>query len=117
MDTIGQGNTRCQKDLPRHAGEGVQNIVYVVSDGEETCGGDPVKEAKELHNSDMKAIINVIGFDVSNAEQRALKEVAREGGGSYKSASSAKELEDQLQKERRQLMNELNEWTSLTIAD
>ena len=54
-------------DLSSQTSEGVENIVYVVSDGEETCGGDPVKEAKELHTSDMKAIVNIIGFDVSNS--------------------------------------------------
>ncbi len=114
---LAKGIRDARKDLQEHAGEGVQNIVYVVSDGEETCGGDPVKEAKELHNSDMKAIINVIGFDVSNREQRALKEVAREGGGSYKSANSAKELEDQLHKERLRLHEELNLWSQLTLED
>lgn len=106
-----------KSDLTHSSGEGVQNLVYIVSDGEETCGGDPVKEARALHTSEMKAIVNIIGFDVSNAEQRALKEVARAGGGTYKSARSASDLEEQLRKERRQLMNELNEWTSLTIAD
>ena len=49
-------DARKRTSLHRHASDGVENIVYVVSDGEETCGGDPVKEAKELHTSDMKAI-------------------------------------------------------------
>ena len=106
-----------KSDLAQMSGEGVQNIVYIVSDGEETCGGDPVKEARALHTSEMKAIINIIGFDVSNAEQRALKEVAKAGGGSYKSARSAKDLEEQLYKEREQLQEELLEWSNLTLDD
>lgn len=61
--------------------------------------------------------MNIIGFDVSNAEQRVLKEVARAGGGTYKSARSASDLEEQLRKERRQLQEELQEWSSLTIQD
>lgn len=106
-----------KSDLAQSSGEGVQNIVYIVSDGEETCGGDPVKEARALHTSEMKAIVNIIGFDVSNAEQRALKEVAKAGGGTYKSARSAKDLEEQLYKEREQLQEELLEWNSLSLDD
>ncbi|MFD1436762.1 VWA domain-containing protein, partial [Kroppenstedtia eburnea] len=40
-----------REDLKEWAGEKTRNIVYVVSDGVETCGGDPVKEAKKLGES------------------------------------------------------------------
>ena len=32
-----------------------EQVVYVVSDGEETCGGDPVAEARALHDGDIRA--------------------------------------------------------------
>ncbi|MDY0393341.1 VWA domain-containing protein [Virgibacillus halophilus] len=35
-------------DLKNETGNNVENIVYVVSDGVETCGGDPVQEAKKI---------------------------------------------------------------------
>ncbi|PRX38476.1 Mg-chelatase subunit ChlD [Planifilum fimeticola] len=74
---------QAKSDLSGKTGENVENIVYVVSDGIETCGGDPVKAAKELHESEIQAIVNIIGFDVDNAGQRALKKVAEAGGGKY----------------------------------
>lgn len=74
-------------------GEGNRNIVYVVSDGIETCGGDPVAAARTLHNSDVKAIVNIIGFDVGNEDQQRLREVATAGGGEFIAANSGAELE------------------------
>ncbi|PMB17844.1 hypothetical protein CEN45_21660, partial [Fischerella thermalis CCMEE 5198] len=61
-----------RKDLDAKA-EKARNLVYVVSDGEETCGGDPVKEAKALNESDIQAMVNIIGFDVDDKGQRELK--------------------------------------------
>ena len=44
-----------------------------------------------------------------------MKEVARAGGGTYQSANSAKELEEQLRKERGQLQEELRDWSRLHV--
>lgn len=85
-----------QKDLEPHVGKDTENIVYVVSDGVETCGGDPVKAAQSLHNSDIEAVVNIIGFDVDDAGQQALKKVAKAGGGEYKTANTREELEQSL---------------------
>ena len=80
-----------QQDLKPYAGDG-ENIIYVVSDGIETSGGDPVKAAKSLHNSDIQAVVNIIGFDVDDAGQQALKKVAEAGGGEYKTVHTREEL-------------------------
>ena len=40
------------------------NIVYIVSDGVETCDGDPVAAAKLLQADNIQAQVNIIGFDV-----------------------------------------------------
>lgn len=77
------------------SGEGEQ-VVFVVSDGRETCGGDPVAAAQELRNSDVKAIVNIIGFDVPNSDRKALKAVADAGGGVFSQANDAAELREQL---------------------
>jgi len=34
-----------------------EQVVYVVSDGEETCGGDPVEQARALHDGDIRAVV------------------------------------------------------------
>ncbi|WP_181737592.1 vWA domain-containing protein [Thermoactinomyces mirandus] len=83
---------KAQKDLSKYNASQNENIVYIVSDGIETCGGDPVGAAKQLHESNIKAIVNIIGFDVDNAGQQALKQVAVAGGGEFETANSAEEL-------------------------
>lgn len=72
-----------QADFTGKNAEQHTNIIYMVSDGVETCGGDPVAAAKALHESDVKAIINVIGFDVDDEGREQLKQVAATGGGEY----------------------------------
>jgi hypothetical protein len=68
------------------AGKG--RTLYVVSDGIESCGGDPVKAARAA-KADANVVVNVIGFDVRVApEVAALREVALAGGGTYQGASS-----------------------------
>ncbi len=89
---LGAAIETAQKDLQQQTEDNVQNIIYVVSDGVETCGGDPVKAAKELHQSDIEAVINIIGFDVDDEGQKALKKVADAGGGSYKSVDTEEDL-------------------------
>src|SRR5690606_18527517 len=42
---------QAKEDLAPYKGENNTNIVYVVSDGIETCDGDPIQAAEELKNS------------------------------------------------------------------
>ena len=71
-------------------------IVYLLSDGKETCGGDPVASAKALHESGVQAIVNVIGFDVGKETREQLKAISEAGGGKYFPAKDAKALRSQL---------------------
>lgn len=84
-------------------GDDNRNVIYVVSDGLETCGGDPVTAARQLKASNAKVIVNVIGFDVDNESQRQLQAVADAGGGAFISVRTAKELDDTLERQRRSL--------------
>ncbi len=68
-----------KEDLSKQTGENVENIIYVVSDGVETCDGDPVKVAKDLNESDIEAIVNIIGFDVDDEGQQQLKKSCGSG--------------------------------------
>ncbi|KAB8125667.1 VWA domain-containing protein [Gracilibacillus oryzae] len=81
-----------KNDLQAESAENVENIVYIISDGEETCGGDPVAAAKELHESGIATAVNIIGFNVGNDAQVQLKEVAEAGGGTFTNANSVEEL-------------------------
>ncbi len=95
-----------------------QNIVYLVSDGIETCGGDPIAAARALHNSNARVIVNVIGFDVDNQAQRQLRAVADAGGGEYLPARNADELNDAFSQTRlrRYVLANANAQTRVRIA-
>jgi len=108
---------QAKNDLSGKTGENVENIIYVVSDGIETCGGDPVKAAKELHESEIQAIVNIIGFDVDNEGQRALKKVAEAGGGKYTTVSTGEDLRKHLEGEYRRLRVEWMDWENKSFWD
>ncbi|SEM82067.1 vWA domain-containing protein [Lihuaxuella thermophila] len=106
-----------QKDLQSSRGDkDTQNIVYIVSDGIETCGGNPVEEAKKLHTSGIKAVVNIIGFDVDNAGQQALRQVAKAGGGSYTTVNSETDLKNYLEQEYIRLAVEWWDWGNQNVV-
>ena len=65
------------------------NAVYVVSDGRETCGGDPIAAARSLHASGKRAIVDVIGFDLDAQDRVELEAVAEAGGGVFREVETA----------------------------
>ncbi|WP_277678919.1 VWA domain-containing protein [Gracilibacillus dipsosauri] len=104
-----------KEDLSKQTGENVENIIYVVSDGVETCDGDPIKVAKDLNESDIEAIVNIIGFDVDDEGQQQLKKVAEAGKGKYSTVRNEQELKDYFEKEKSSLINEWFEWESENV--
>jgi Ca-activated chloride channel homolog len=94
---LGSSLKSAYEDLKRKAGDDTENIVYVVSDGVETCDGNPVEEAGKLANSDLNAKVNIIGFDVDDKGQEQLKAAAEAGNGKYFTVNSKVELENSLQ--------------------
>lgn len=70
-----------------------EQVVWVVSDGVETCGGDPVAAARALNEGGAKVVVNIIGFDVPARERGALEAVAKAGGGVFKEARTGRDLE------------------------
>lgn len=62
-------------------GETNTNLIYFVSDGIETCGGDPVRAAKEIAESNIQPVVHIIGFDVPSDEQQQLKDMAGAANG------------------------------------
>ncbi len=71
-------------------------VVYLVSDGKETCGGDPVAAARSLKDSGMHVSINVIGFDVDDETRAELEAISEAGGGKYYPAKDSGALRKQL---------------------
>jgi outer membrane protein OmpA-like peptidoglycan-associated protein len=66
----------------RFSGEVLENIenkmVILLSDGKETCGGNPVAEAQKLHEKyDIKINFQVIGYAVDDNTRRELENISR----------------------------------------
>ena len=67
--------------------------VVLVTDGIESCGGDPVQAARELREQGIT--VHVIGFGLGNAadeDASSLQAIAFASGGRYVTAGSAEEL-------------------------
>ena len=69
-----------------------ETTIVLISDGEETCEGDPCAMVKALKASGIKFVMHVIGFDVNDKEKAQLSCLAEAGGGSYFTAKNAGEL-------------------------
>ncbi len=81
------------QSLPLFASlKGQNNYVVLVSDGKETCGGDPCQAAKKLAAAGVGVKIHVVGFDVSAAEKGQLECIAKEGKGRYFNAGNTEEF-------------------------
>jgi len=69
-----------------------ETTIILVSDGKETCAGDPCALVKELKESGIRFVMHVIGFDVTEEERKQLECIAEAGGGTYYSAKNAGEF-------------------------
>ena len=100
------------EDLQVKASAKTQNMIFVVSDGVETCDGNPVEEAKKLATSDLNVEVNVLGFNVDSEGQKQLKKVAEEGNGKYANVKSRVDFQNTFQSmlaEANAVVRELNQ--------
>jgi von Willebrand factor type A domain len=72
--------------------DGQNNIIVLLSDGEEDCNGDPCAAAQRVHDAGIHLQVNVIGLNVLPKERTQLQCVANAGGGKYYDAKNANEL-------------------------
>ncbi len=75
-----------------------ERTLVLVSDGIESCGGDPVMAAHELRQQGI--VVHLIGFGMGNAadeDAASLRAVANASGGRYVTAGSAEELKAALE--------------------
>jgi Ca-activated chloride channel family protein len=114
---LAAGLERAEALLAASATPGEQ-VIYVVSDGEETCGGDPVAVARRINGGRTRAIVNVIGFNLPSGEAAKLGAVAQAGGGGFVNLSSEAELERFTAQVREQIRRTDNAAaTSLATTD
>lgn len=67
-------------------------VVYLVSDGQDTCGGDPAATVQALKDQGIEAVINVVGFAVDDTSRAQLQAIANISGGKYFDAQTASQL-------------------------
>jgi Ca-activated chloride channel homolog len=85
------------------------NFIYLVSDGIETCGGNPVKVAKSFAESNVSPIINVIGFNVDGEAQQQLQQVADSANGIYTTVSNKEQLETEFSR-AQEILTKWEDW-------
>ena len=73
-----------------------ETTIVLISDGIETCGGDPCATVRGAKAAGLNIIMHVIGFDVGKVDISQLECSAQAGGGLYFSANNAEELADAL---------------------
>jgi hypothetical protein len=87
---IGASLLAVADDLKNAQGE---RTVILVTDGEETCGGNPEAEIKALRAAGIDVHINIVGFAVADdAIKDTFRKWAKLGGGTYFDARDDKEL-------------------------
>ena len=82
----------------REAARNLENLkgkscILLMSDGEDTCGGNPVKTTcwiKEKYG--IGVIVDVVGLNVTKRAQGQLSAIATAGGGRYYAVSSSDEI-------------------------
>ena len=115
--TINAGGKTPLAAAIRKTGEIMQDIdkrinIVILSDGEESCGGNPVLEAQKLKNLFGDRLnIFVIGYSVNSKIEYQLKQLVA-GSGVYFAAEDGNKLNTILDKITDELNIKNNNWTS-----
>ena len=75
--------------------------LLLLTDGEETCGGDPLIEIEALANAGIKTRLDVVSFALSdNINRKPFKAWAKAGGGQYVDAQTDTDLREAIKNTR-----------------
>lgn len=83
--------------------------LVLVSDGRETCEGDPCDLVRTLREQGIQLTVHVVGLDVGIEESDQLQCIADAGGGVYAAAGTAGELTAALSDIRETVVEEVEE--------
>ncbi len=93
---IGASLEQVANDL---AGVSGPKIVVLVTDGEETCDGDPAAAIQSLIDQGIDVQVNIVGFALDDDALRAqFSEWAELGNGTYFDATNSDELDEAIAK-------------------
>ena len=93
-----RGKTPISASLQKSAGAFAgmaeeNNNVVLISDGIETCEGDPCQTAEALTKAGVKVRVHAVGFNVNAAARQQLECIVRVGGGQYFNANSTQDFQ------------------------
>ncbi|MEP1045909.1 MAG: VWA domain-containing protein [Anderseniella sp.] len=100
-----KGQTPIANTLRESAGwlqeqKGQDNTVVLISDGLESCDGDPCAAAKALNDAGVTTKIHVVGFDLSTEQRAKLECISKNGNGKMFAANDAASLSDAMNEVR-----------------
>ncbi len=94
------------------------HTIYVVSDGQETCNGDPVAAVQDLpEDENIETVLNIIGFDIQDDEVQSLVDITEANGGEYLSATNPDELSRVLKQEKLNLFIKYRDWSNENLKN
>ena len=100
MTPIALALSRVAEDLISRKAE---TTIVLLTDGLETCGGDPRGVVKKMKQDGVLFVLYVVGYDVKDSEKKELLGLAEDGGGRYFSANDAKSLLKALETVRKDI--------------
>ncbi len=104
---IGESLSLVAEDLQDVSG---QKLIMLITDGEETCEGDPAAAIRGLKEAGHDVRVNIVGFAIDDEGLKSQFESwAREGGGLYFNASSSQELAEAVDRALRPKFQILSE--------
>lgn len=115
---IGASLALVPEDLSTAAGP---KLVILLTDGEETCGGDPQQVIADLRAGGIDVRVNIVGFAIDNEALKAeFAAWAEAGGGAYFDAADSEGLTDSLNQALRtpyQILDESGEVVANGLVD
>ena len=75
-------------------GSSGKRVLILISDGEESCDGDPCPAARRLAKAGVDLQFNAIGLAVNSKARKQLQCIAKAGDGNYYDATNTSDLED-----------------------
>lgn len=97
-------------------GRAAETTIVLVSDGKETCGGDPRAAAAALKAGGVNFVLHVVGFDVTEADRVELTGIAEAGGGKYFGAGDAAALLAALQAVSAEIAQKVEAAKTMVVA-
>ncbi len=90
--------------------------IVLVTDGGESCEGDPVESARNLiaqSGADRNITLDVIGLDLEPSIREELASIAEASGGEFQNVTTQQQLENAIARPMRRIVQNLNEMMCL----